>query len=53
MSESDGIYLKPNEKKELVDELWAEEADDRVNAYNEGKIKSVSLEEVLKKYTTR
>lgn len=56
--------LKPLEKIELVDrifasleysdkkldELWAEEAEVRLQAYDDGKIKSVPMQEVFKKY---
>jgi len=33
-----------------IDELWANEAESRIDAYEEGKIKSISLENVLSKY---
>ena len=56
--------LSPAEKAELVtsllssldepdaamDELWQKEAEDRVNAYNRGELKTRSLQEVLAKY---
>ena len=59
----DAMSLKPSEKAELidkllstldkpdrdVDELWAREVEDRIDAYDEGKIRSVSLDEVLGK----
>ena len=35
--------------KEL-DKLWAEEAESRLAAYKSGKLKAISLEEVLSKY---
>ena len=35
---------------EAMDALWRKEVEDRIRAYNEGKLKSVSLEEVLAKY---
>lgn len=38
-----------NPDKEL-DELWAKEAENRIDAYDQGKIKAVSLENVLQKY---
>ena len=38
-----------NENKE-IDELWAKEAESRINAYERGKIKAVSLEKVFEKY---
>ena len=33
-----------------IDELWAKEAEDRIDAYDQGKLKAVSLEKVLQKY---
>ncbi len=33
-----------------IDELWANEAEDRIAAYDQGGIKAISLEEVLQKY---
>lgn len=61
----EALSLRPSEKAKLIDklissldkpdkeidELWAKEAEDRINAYDRGKIKIVSLETVLKKYT--
>ena len=58
------IQLEPSEKAMLVDhlitsldkpdkdldKLWAEEAESRLSAYRQGKLQSVSLEEVLSKY---
>jgi cellulose biosynthesis protein BcsQ len=35
--------------KEL-DELWIREAEDRIDAYDQGKIKAISVENVLQKY---
>ena len=60
----EAMTLRPFEKAKLIDKLlaslvgsdkeidkfWAEEAENRVNAYNTGKIKEISLEEVLQKY---
>ncbi len=57
------LTLKPAEKAELidkllssldmpdkeVDELWAKEAEDRIEAYDQGKIKAIALEKVLEK----
>lgn len=34
----------------LIDDLWEREAEDRIQAYEMGQIKSVSLKEVLEKY---
>lgn len=60
----EALTLKPSEKAELVDkllssldkpdkaidELWAQEAEDRIDAYDRGEIKAVTLQEVLEKY---
>lgn len=32
-----------------IDELWAREAEDRLEAYDRGELKSVPAEEVLRK----
>lgn len=58
------LTLKPAQKAELIDkllssldmpdkdidELWAKEAEDRIDAYEQGRIKAVVLEKVLEKY---
>jgi len=58
------LTLKPSKKAELIDkllhsldkpdreidELWAKEAEDRIDAYDRGKIKAITLEKVLAKY---
>jgi len=60
------MSLKPFEKAELIeklissldlpdkgiDELWAKESEDRIDAYDQGRIKAVPLEDVLRKYRT-
>ena len=60
----EALQLKPAQKAELVDELlssldqtdkeirtlWAREAESRINAYERGKLKAVSIEKVLSKY---
>lgn len=35
---------------ERIDNLWRKEVEDRIKAYKEGKLKSVSLNDVLAKY---
>ena len=59
------LTLSPSEKAQLVDKLlssldksdkeiveyWASESEDRIDAFEQGKIKSISLEEVLHKYS--
>ncbi len=58
------LTLRPSEKAQLIDklistldkpdkeidELWAKEAEDRIDAYDRGKLNAVSLEKVLQKY---
>ncbi|NOX92237.1 MAG: addiction module protein [Gammaproteobacteria bacterium] len=60
----EAIQLEPTERVKLIDQLitsldrpdkdidklWAEEAESRLGAYKQGKLKAVSLEEVLSKY---
>jgi len=60
----EALGLKPADKAELIDkllssldnpdreldELWAKEAEDRIDSYEQGKIKAVTLREVLEKY---
>lgn len=60
----DALNLRPAEKAELIDKLlssldnpdkeldaqWAKEAEARIEAYNLGKIKALTLKEVLAKY---
>ncbi len=49
------IYIDKGRKALTVsnpelDKMWAEEAESRLNAYKNGKLKAVSLKEVLSKY---
>ncbi len=60
----EAIALNPTEKAKLIDllvtsldkpdkdidKLWANEAESRLSAYKQGKLKSKTLEEVLSKY---
>jgi len=60
----EALTLRPSEKSQLIDklissldksdkeidELWAKEAEDRIDAYDQGKLKAISLEKVLQKY---
>ena len=60
----EALTLRPFEKAQLIDklissldkpdkeidELWAKEAEDRIDAYDQGKLKAISLEKVLQKY---
>ena len=60
----EALTLKPSKKVQLIDqlissldrpdkeidELWAKEVEDRIDAYDQGKLKAISLEKVLQKY---
>ena len=60
----DALNLRPAEKAELIDKLlssldnpdkeidalWAKEAEARIEAYDQGKIKALTLKKVLEKY---
>ena len=60
----EALTLKPSQKAELIDKLlysldkpdteidklWAKEAESRIDAYEQGQIKAVTLKEVLEKY---
>ncbi|MFW6134670.1 MAG: addiction module protein [Elusimicrobiota bacterium] len=60
----EALTLRPSEKAQLIDklissldkpdkeidELWAKEAEDRIDAYDQRRLKAVSLEKVLQKY---
>ncbi len=60
----EALTLRPFEKAQLIDklissldkpdkeidELWANESEDRIDAYDQGKIKAIPLEEVLQKF---
>ena len=60
----EALTLSPSEKAKLVEkilssldepsaeleELWAEESEDRIDAYELGNMKAVTLEKVLEKY---
>ena len=64
MATAKAISLNPLEKAELVDtllssldkpddsldQLWANEAESRIDAYKKDKLKSISLSDVLAKY---
>ena len=60
----EALTLSPSEKAQLIDklistldkpdkeidELWAKEVEDRIDAHDQGRIKAISLEKVLQKY---
>lgn len=46
----DYLLSSLDQPDEQIDDLWRKEVEDRIKAYQSGKIKSVALEEVLSKY---
>lgn len=48
----DEILSSLNEPDDAIDALWRREVEDRIQAYNSGKLRSVSLKDVLAKYQT-
>jgi putative addiction module component (TIGR02574 family) len=46
----DKLISSLDQPDKKIDELWAKEAEDRIDAYEQGKLKRVSLEKVLQKY---
>jgi putative addiction module component (TIGR02574 family) len=60
----EALNLSPSEKAQLIDQLlssldnpdkdldklWAGEAEDRIDAYDQGEIQAISLDKVLEKY---
>ena len=46
----DQLLSSLDEPDEAIDALWRKEVEDRIQAYQTGKLKSVSLSDVLEKY---
>ena len=46
----DQLLASLDEPDEAIDALWRKEVEDRIQAYHEGKLHSVSLADVLAKY---
>lgn len=46
----DQLLSSLDEPDEAIDALWRKEVEDRIQAYQDGKLKSVSLADVLAKY---
>lgn len=46
----DQLLSSLDEPDEAIDALWRKEVEDRIQAYQAGKLESVSLSEVLAKY---
>jgi hypothetical protein len=46
----DQLLSSLDQPDEAIDALWRNEVEDRIRAYNNGSLKSVSLDEALAKY---
>jgi len=46
----DDILASLDQPDEKIDSLWRKEVDDRITAYRAGKIRAITLDEVLSKY---
>ncbi len=46
----DKIISSLDQPDESIDKLWRKEVESRIEAYNSGRLKKVSLKEVLAKY---
>lgn len=46
----DELLLSLDMPNKEIDKIWAEEAEKRIKAYDEGKIKAIPVEEVFAKY---
>jgi putative addiction module component (TIGR02574 family) len=46
----DKLLASLDKSDQAIDELWSKEVEDRIDAYDQGKIKAISLEKVVQKY---
>jgi putative addiction module component (TIGR02574 family) len=46
----DKLLSSIDQPDEQIDNLWRKEVEDRIKAYQDGKIKAVTIQEVLSKY---
>ena len=44
----EGLLKSLDEPDRKIDEIWVEEAEKRVNAYRNGRLEGVSMEEVFR-----
>jgi len=49
----DELLASLDQPDKVIDALWAEEAESRIDAYDRGEIKSVSVHEVMARYKTK
>jgi len=46
----DQLLASLDQPDKVIDALWAEEAESRIDAYDRGEMKSVSVHEVMARY---
>ena len=46
----DKLLNSLDEHDEEIDRLWAKESENRIDAYQQGKIKSIPIDKILEKY---
>lgn len=46
----DKLLESLDERDNEIDRLWAIEAENRIDAYDNGKLKSITLDKILEKY---
>lgn len=44
----EGLIKSLDEPDSALDTMWAEEAEDRLKAYREGKLEGIDMEEIFK-----
>lgn len=44
----EGLLKSLDEPDKRLDEIWAEEAEKRLNAYREGRLEGIPMEEIFK-----
>lgn len=44
----EGLLKSLDEPDRKIDEIWAEEAEKRLNAYRDGKLEGVPMEEIFR-----
>ena len=49
---ADEIMLSLDQPDKQIDALWREETESRISAYEKGELKTVSLHDVLSKYSS-
>lgn len=47
---ADQLLTSLDQPDERIDSLWLKEVEERINAYRDGKITAIPIEEVLEKY---